>query len=304
MEMIRLPGYLEHEKKGIAKGFLIPKQLRAHGLKSTQLEFSDTSVLRIIRDYTREAGVRSLEREIGAIARKVARNVAEGKKSKVRVRNPSKYLGAPIYIEKELSGTDELGVATGLTWTEAGGEIIHIEVGIMKGKGELTLTGQLGDVMKESAQAALTFTRANARRFGIRPGFYKDLDIHIHVPEGAIPKDGPSAGITIASALVSILTGIPVKNDVAMTGEITLRGEVLPIGGLAEKMVAAQRAGVKRVIIPHKNERELKELPAFARRGLEVNLVESMYEVLEIALRRPPTPSYSAGVERGQLHTH
>lgn len=298
MEIIRLPGYLEHEKLKIAKGFLIPKQLKNHGLKPANLSFTDQSILKIIRNYTKEAGVRNLEREIGSIARKVAKAVAEGKKMGVKVRNPSKYLGAPKYLEKELSGVDKIGVATGLTWTEAGGEIIQIEAEMMKGKGELILTGQLGDIMKESAQAALTFARANAQRFGIAPDFYKDVDIHIHVPEGAIPKDGPSAGITMATALVSILIGIPVKKDVAMTGEITLRGEVLPIGGLAEKMVAAQRAGVKTVIIPEKNERELRELPPFTKRGLDIKLVKSMHQVLDIALSPESTSSFS--LERGE----
>ncbi len=304
METIRLPGYLEHEKVQIAKGFLIPKQLKAHGLKTVNLKFTNRSILKIIRDYTKEAGVRNLEREIGAIARKTARAVAEGKKGGVTVRSVAKYLGAPKYMEKELSGADEVGVATGLTWTEAGGEIIHIEVGIMKGKGNLILTGQLGDVMKESAQAALTFARGNARKFDVASDFYKDVDVHVHVPEGAIPKDGPSAGITMATALISVLTGIPVKKDVAMTGEITLRGEVLPIGGLAEKMVAAQRAGVETVIVPEKNERELKELPAFAKRGLNIILVRSVHQVLESALKRSPSSSFSTDVDRKELYTH
>jgi ATP-dependent Lon protease len=288
METIRLPGYLEYEKLKIAEGFLIPKQLRAHGLKSAHLRFTHRSIQKIIRNYTKEAGVRSLEREIGSIARKVARAVAEGKKQMVTVKSPTRYLGAPKFVEKELSGIDEVGVATGLTWTEAGGEIIQVEAGIMRGKGELILTGQLGEVMKESAQAALTFARANTRKFKVAPGFYRSVDIHVHVPEGAIPKDGPSAGITIATALVSTITGIPVKRDVAMTGEVTLRGEILPIGGLAEKMVAAQRAGIGTVIIPEKNGRELKELPAFTKRGLDVRLVKSMHQVLEIALKSQP----------------
>jgi len=303
MEIIRLPGYLEHEKLKIAKGFLIPKQLKAHGLTGSNLKFTDQCVFKIIRNYTREAGVRNLEREIGSVARKVARTVAEGEKTGVAVRSLTKYLGAPKFLEKELSGADQVGVATGLTWTEAGGEIIHIEVGMMKGKGELILTGQLGDVMKESAQAALTFTRANARKFGIAPDFYEDVDIHIHVPEGAIPKDGPSAGITMATALISTVTQIPVRRDVAMTGEITLRGEILPIGGLAEKMVAAQRAGVKTVLIPQKNERELKELPAFTKRGLDIRSVNSMHQVLEIALAAPLT-SLADGKRGKQLYAH
>jgi len=305
METIRLPGYLEHERVKIAEGFLIPKQLRAHGLKSANLRFTHRSIQKIIRNYTKEAGVRSLEREIGSIARKVARAVAEGKKQMVTIRSPAKYLGAPKFIEKELSGVDEVGVATGLTWTEAGGEIIHVEAGIMKGKGELILTGQLGDVMKESAQAALTFTRANTHKLKVAAGFYKSVDIHVHVPEGAIPKDGPSAGITIATALVSAITGIPVKRDVAMTGEVTLRGEVLPVGGLAEKMVAAQRAGIATVIIPEKNGRELKELPAFTKRGLNIRLVKSMHQVLEIALKSPPALTRGVGrVQHRSTVTH
>jgi len=288
MEVIRLPGYLEHEKLQIAKGFLIPKQLKSHGLRERNLKFTDEAIVSIIRNYTKEVGVRNLEREIAAISRKVARLVATKKKKGVTIKKSSleKYLGAPKFLGKELDEENEIGVATGLSWTELGGELIQLEVEIVKGKGELILTGQLGDIMKESAQAALTYARSRATSFGLPDDFSRKIDIHVHVPEGAIPKDGPSAGITIATAMLSALTKIPTFRNVAMSGEITLRGRVLPIGGLAEKLVAAQRAGVKTVIIPIKNEKDLKEIPTYAKKGLDIKLVKSMDEVLEITLTK------------------
>jgi ATP-dependent Lon protease len=294
MELLELPGYLGTEKLAIAKRFLVPKQLAACGLDEDALVLSDPVLEAIIAGYTREAGVRSLERQINALVRKVARKKAENEKlKKVRVsaRQIPGYLGPPRYLESPLEKKFRVGVANGLAWTEAGGDVMTIEVTTVAGKGGLDLTGKLGEVMRESGIAAMTYARKNAEAWGMNRWFYQDLDTHIHVPEGAIPKDGPSAGITMAVALVSALTGIPTRPDVAMTGEITLRGTVLPIGGLTEKVVAAKRAGVKTVIIPKANAKDLTEVPPEVKRSLEFVEVEHMNEVLAHALERPPAGS-------------
>jgi ATP-dependent Lon protease len=292
MEIIRLPGYLEFEKLGIAKGFLIPKQLKRHGLDSKTLNFSDGALVAIVRQYTREAGVRNLEREIATICRKVAKQVVSKKiKKPVKItqNNLATYLGPPRFLEWEVEAQDAVGSASGLAWTEAGGEILTVEVVLLQGKGHLILTGKLGEVMKESGEAALSYARSRMVPLGLKPNFYNKFDVHIHLPEGAIPKDGPSAGITIATALVSALTKRPVRHDVAMTGELTLRGLVLPVGGLNEKVIAAKRAGIKTVLLPRKNEKDIKEFPPEVKRGLDIKLVENMDQVLEFALT--PTAS-------------
>jgi len=286
MEVIRFPGYTKDEKIKIAQQFLVPKQIKENGLSADKLIMSKQALDFIIRDYTLEAGVRNLEREIANICRKVAKELASAKGKKV-VRigagNLHRYLGIPRY-RREKPGENEVGVATGLAWTELGGDTISIEVSIMKGKGSLTLTGKLGEVMKESAQAALSYVRSNADRLGLPEDFYKNKEIHIHVPEGAIPKDGPSAGITMAVALVSALTNRLVRKDVAMTGEITLRGRILSIGGFKEKVLAAHRAGIKTVIFPHENEKNLEEIPKEIKNKLKFLPVKNVDEVLTIAL--------------------
>ncbi len=289
MEVIEFPGYIEEEKVEIARRFLIPRQIEAHGLSEKPIHFPRKTIRRIIREYTFEAGVRNLEREIANICRKAARRLAEGKSYPRRIRpdHLERYLGPPRYLHGMVEETDQVGVATGVAWTEAGGELLAVEVTLMEGKGGLTLTGQLGEVMQESAQAALSYTRSRARKLGIDPATFDKVDIHIHVPEGGIPKDGPSAGITMATALISALTNRPVRRDVAMTGEITLRGRVLPVGGFKEKVLAAHRAGLKMLIIPKKNEKDLVEIPRRVRRELELVLVEHMDEVLQIALCEP-----------------
>ena len=287
MEIIRLPGYTEYEKVKIADGFLISKQIKANGLKPENVSFSGEGTLKIIHRYTREAGVRNLEREIARVCRKIAKEVVEKErdlKVKLTAVSVQKYLGPPQFSEPKIEEKNEVGVATGLAWTEAGGDIISIESTLMKGKGKLTLTGKLGEVMQESAQAALSYIRSRAKEFGIDDDFYRKMDIHIHIPEGAIPKDGPSAGITMATALVSSLTKLPVKKDVAMTGEITLRGKVLQIGGLKSKILAAHRVGIKTVIIPKENEKDLAEMPKNILRELRMVTVENMDQVLKIAL--------------------
>lgn len=288
MEVIEFPGYIEVEKLGIARQFLIPRQLEEHGLSERPLHFSDAALRTMIREYTYEAGVRNLEREIATVCRKITRRVAEGKAIPHLVTRAAlgKHLGPPRYLESKAEREDEIGVATGLAWTEAGGDLMTVEVVLMEeGKGGLTLTGQLGEVMQESAQAALSYARANAKALDISETGYEfdKLDIHVHVPEGAIPKDGPSAGITIASALISALSLRPVRHDVGMTGEITLRGRVLAIGGFKEKMMAACRAGLKIVIVPEENRRDLVEIPPKVRRDLEFVFVRRMEEVLETA---------------------
>lgn len=296
MEVLQLSGYTEEEKVEIAKRHLLPKQIKEHGLEEGDFTLSDGLLQEIIRSYTREAGVRNLERELAAIARKVARRLVGGAKPPVRVtrQNLHKYLGVPRYRYGTIEEKDRVGVATGLAWTEVGGDLLHIEVSVVNGKGELILTGKLGEVMQESAQAAVTYLRS--RPLGIAEDFHKKNDLHIHVPEGAIPKDGPSAGITMAVAVISALTNIPVRSDVAMTGEITLRGRVLPVGGLKEKILAAHRAGIKKVILPKENTRDMEEIPANIARKIHFVPVETMDEVLREALVRPVTVAQSGGL--------
>jgi len=287
MEVIKLNGYTEEDKLSIAQGFLVPKQLAANGFSGDDIVFSDSAVLEIVRRYTREAGVRNLERNIASVCRKIARDRQKRKSSKRYRLNDSvisRYLGVPKYRFGSAEEKDRIGLTTGLAWTEVGGELLQIETALMPGKGKLTVTGKLGDVMQESAQAALSYVRTRALRLGLLPDFYQKLDIHIHVPEGAIPKDGPSAGITMATSLVSALLRLPVRRDIAMTGEITLRGRVLPIGGLTEKLLAARRGNIKQVLIPRENERDLSEIPAKILKGLAIELVEHVDEVLEKAL--------------------
>src|SRR5437588_9021783 len=300
MEVLRLPGYTEQEKSVIAKRFLVPKQMESNGLKSANLSFTDDGIKSVIQQYTREAGVRNLEREISSICRKVTRAVVkDGPKNPVKVseENVVDYIGIPKYRSNRHESQNEVGFVTGLAWTEVGGEILATEATLMEGKGKLTLTGKLGDVMQESAQAAMSYVRSRAQMFGIPKDFYRRLDLHIHVPEGAIPKDGPSAGITMATSLVSALTQIPVRCDVAMTGEITLRGKVLPIGGVKEKLLAAHRAGIKTIILPKDNQKDLADIPANIRDEFTIHFVENMDEVLKIALTYPPTPIIDEAVE-------
>ncbi len=287
MEVLELSGYTEIEKLHIAKKFLIPKQLEEHGLSGDMLKISDNAVLSIVRNHTREAGLRNLEREIGTICRKRARQVAQGDKGKVTV-TPNKlvdFLGQRKFRHEVAERTDEIGVATGLAWTPAGGDVLFVESTLMPGKGNLILTGQLGDVMQESARAALSFARSKAASLGIEEDFYSKNDVHVHVPAGAIPKDGPSAGITMAVSLVSALSKRPVSKDIAMTGEITLRGKVLPVGGIKEKVLAANRAGIKKVMLPKDNENDLEEVPQHIRKGLDFILVEQIDEVLSGTLK-------------------
>jgi ATP-dependent Lon protease len=286
MEVIHFPGYTQDEKLHIAKRYLVPKQVAEHGLTPSRLVFTDGALREIVRRYTREAGVRNLERTIATICRQVARKVVEGRKGKTTVteRTLHKYLGPDKFTFGLAEKHDEVGVATGLVWTEVGGDVIFIEATSMAGSGTLSLTGQLGDVMRESAQAAVSYARSRAAHLGIDPDFNSKLDLHIHVPAAAIPKDGPSAGITMATAIVSVLTGRKVRRDLAMTGEITLRGKVLPIGGLKEKLLAAHRAGVTTVLIPKDNARELELIPSHVREALEIIPVEHMNEVLARAL--------------------
>ena len=286
MEVLQLSGYTNEEKLEIARKYLIPRQLEDTGISTKYLEISDEATLRIIAEYTKEAGLRNLEREIASICRKVARKVAEGKDELTRITraNIQSYLGAPKFLPETEQEQHEIGVGTGLAWTSTGGEILYVEASLSKGRGNLTLTGQLGEVMKESGQAAVSYARAHAKTLGIEADFYQKLDIHIHVPAGAIPKDGPSAGITMATALISALTKRRVNRDVAMTGEITLRGRVLPIGGLKEKSLAAVRAGIKTIIIPDRNEKDLDEIPKPLRRKLRWVVAKNMSDVLKVAL--------------------
>lgn len=287
MEVIHLPGYTEEEKFFIAQKFLIPRQIEENGLKQEHIQFTDGSIKKIINNYTMESGLRNLEREIATVCRKVARKIAEdGEKSfKITEENISQYLGPIRYFQEGVLKEDEVGVATGLAWTPYGGDILRVEATIMKGKGSLMLTGHLGDVMKESAQAALTYARSRAKDLKIAPDFFEKHDIHIHVPAGAIPKDGPSAGITMAIALISAIKQTPVFKDVAMTGEITLRGNVLPIGGLKQKLLAALRGGIKRVILPEKNRVDLEDIPDYVKNNLKLIFVEHMDSVLKETLK-------------------
>jgi ATP-dependent Lon protease len=286
MEVIEIPGYIEDEKLQIASRFLVPKQIAENGLAEHPLRFTDTALRRLIRQYTDEAGVRNLDREIGAICRKIARQVAGGDVSRRSVSGESveKYLGQARFHHNLAEERDEIGVATGVSWTPTGGDILTIESSLLEGKGNLVLTGQLGDVMKESGQAALSYARSRAKELGLPERFYEKLDVHVHVPAGGIPKDGPSAGITMATALISALTRRPAKREVAMTGEITLRGRVLPVGGIREKVLAAHRAGIKTFILPLRNQKDLSEVPGDVKRQLKFVQVDHMDDVLPIAL--------------------
>ena len=288
MEIITLPGYIIQEKLEIAKSFLIPRQVNENGLSKKLIKFTDNAILEIVNDYTREAGVRNLERSIGSICRKVARKVAEGRKtlSIINKGNVKEFLGPAKYYSEIAERTGGVGIATGLAWTRAGGEILFVEATKMHGKKCLTLTGQMGDVMQESAEAALSYIRSNAKKFGIDGNFYDKYDIHIHIPEGAIPKDGPSAGITMSVALASLLTEKPVKPDVAMTGEITLRGKILPIGGVKEKVMAAKRAGIKEIILPEKNRSNLEEISDKVKRGIKFVFIDCIDDAIQEALER------------------
>jgi ATP-dependent Lon protease len=310
MEVLRLHGYTELEKVEIAKQFLVRKQREATGLTEQQIQFTEDGIKEIIRSYTREAGVRNLEREIGNVCRKVARKVVKDKAYTLTVNalTVAEFLGVAKFRDTLAHEKSEVGLVTGLAWTEVGGSILSTEVAIVEGKGKLTITGQLGEVMQESAQAAMSYVRSRAARLGVPKDFYRNVDIHIHVPEGAIPKDGPSAGITMATAISSALSKIPVRRDIAMTGEITLRGKVLPIGGLKEKLLAALRAGITEAIIPKENEKDLAEVPENIRNNMKVHPVENMDQVLKIALEQPlpevteeavqPIPTSSESISR------
>jgi ATP-dependent Lon protease len=286
MEIISLTGYTEEEKVEIAKRHLIPKQTAEHGLKKSQIQFTDDGIRAIINLYTQEAGLRNLEREIASVCRKVAKQVAIGEKKvrKIHTDNLDKFLGRPRVFQDELLKRDQIGVATGLAWTPVGGDILFIEATAMRGRGGLTLTGQLGDVMKESAQAALSYARSHAKEFGIQEDFFARHDIHVHVPEGAIPKDGPSAGVTMATAMLSLLTGKAVHRKIAMTGEITLRGEVLPVGGIKEKVLAARRAKIDTVILPSLNKRDLEDVNETIRKEMQFIFVDDVKSVFKAAL--------------------
>jgi ATP-dependent Lon protease len=303
MEVIQLSGYTEEEKFFITKKYLIPKQINENGLgekdRSRLIEFTDEGIRTVISQYTREAGLRNLERNVATLCRKTARLIAEGKATATVIDQQQvyKFLGPAPYIREEEQERDEVGIATGLAWTAVGGEILYVETNTMKGKGGITLTGQLGDVMKESAQAALGLIRSRAEDFGISEEVFEKQDIHVHFPAGAVPKDGPSAGITMATAIISRLTGIPIRKEVAMTGEITLTGRVLPIGGLKEKALAAMRHGITTIIIPDKNKKDLEDIPEEFRETLKFIPVKTIDEVLLVALsgkvggrkERPPT---------------
>lgn len=297
MELIYLSGYTEEEKVRIGTNYLLPKQLKEHGLKPEQIALSENVFRKIIREYTREAGVRNLEREIAAICRKAARQIVKDKQKKVKVtvQNLEQYLGIPRYRYGVAEKDSQVGVATGLAWTESGGDVMAIEVALLRGKGQLTMTGKLGEVMKESAQASFSYVRSKATELGIDEKFHENYDIHIHVPEGAIPKDGPSAGITMATALASALSNRRVRPDLAMTGEITLRGRVLPVGGIKEKVLAAHRAGIKTILLPRDNKKDLEEIPVNVKRKLQFVLVEHMDEVLARALEETGTNENQVG---------
>jgi len=291
METIIIPGYTEYEKLQIAQLFLLPKQLNNHGFKKSDIEISEKAMKKIIKEYTHEAGVRGLEKEIASICRKVALSLVYSKNNKrvrITLKNLENYLGIPKYKIDKIEKEDAIGLATGLAWTEIGGEVLSVETIVMPGKGKLTLTGQLGDVMQESGKAALTYARSRAAKFKINNKFYENCDIHVHIPDGAIPKDGPSAGITMATSLISSLTEIPIRKDVAMTGEITLRGRVLPVGGLKEKILAAYQSGIKTIIIPQDNIKNLEDLPNDIRKRLKIIMVNNLDEVLKTALTRSP----------------
>ena len=318
MEIIRIPGYTEDEKVEIARRHLIPKQMTAHGIRKTEWSISEDAIRDLIRHFTREAGVRNLEREIANLTRKAIKDILMKKTERVAVtrRNLEKYAGVRRFRFGEVEGEDLVGITTGLAWTEVGGELLTIEAVTLPGKGRVTATGKLGDVMKELVQAAESFVKSRSHAFGIRPSVFEKRDIHVHVPEGATPKDGPSAGVAMVTSIVSVLTGIPVKSDIAMTGEITLRGRVLPIGGLKEKLLAALRGGLKTVLIPQDNEKDLAEIPDNVKRGLKIIPVRTVDELLGNALAAPLTPvAWSedgepppvipgSGEERSGLVTH
>ena len=289
MEVIELSGYTEEEKLEISRRHLVPKQIDENGLTADHISFEDDAITKIVQDYTREAGLRNVEREIGNVCRKIARAVTEGHEGLTNI-TPEKvreYLGPERFYAEVAERTAEPGVVTGLAYTPNGGDILFIESTRMRGKKGLTLTGSLGDVMKESAQTALSLIRSRAESLGIEPDFFENSDIHVHVPAGAIPKDGPSAGVTIATSLASLLTNRPVRPDVAMTGEITLRGTVLPIGGVKEKVLAARRAGIKTVLLPHRNQKDIEDVPESVRAEMELLFVEKLEDVLAIALEEP-----------------
>src|SRR6202035_1056449 len=299
MEVLRLHGYTEQEKVEIAKQFLVKKQMAQAGLTDKNVKFSDEAISGLIRSYTREAGVRNLEREIGNVCRKIARKVVkEGAEYNIAIAqdNVNDYLGVIKFRDTLAHERSEVGLVTGLAWTEVGGSILSTEATVVDGKGKLTLTGKLGDVMQESAQAAMSYVRSRSNLLGLPRDFYRNIDIHVHVPEGAIPKDGPSAGITICTSIVSALTKNPVRRDVTMTGEITLRGKVLPIGGVKEKLLAAHRMGLRTVLLPKDNEKDLAEIPPEILSSLTMHFVETMDEVLQIALERPTVPLDHAAV--------
>jgi ATP-dependent Lon protease len=318
MEIIRIPGYTEDEKVEIAKRHLIPKIVGAHGLSAGEWSIDDDALRGVIRYYTREAGVRNLERELANLARKAVKEIVSGKAKTIALTAVSyeTYAGIRKFRYGEMEGEDQVGVVTGLAWTEVGGETLTIESVMVPGKGRFQATGKLGDVMKESIDAARSYARSRAITFGIKPPLFDKRDIHVHVPEGATPKDGPSAGIAMATSIISVLTGIPVRRDVAMTGELTLRGRVLPIGGLKEKLLAALRTGLTTVVIPSENEKDLADIPDNVKNGLEIIPVANMEEVLKIALVRQPTPieweepadvdtpPVSAGSDENQVVTH
>jgi ATP-dependent Lon protease len=292
MEIIRLEGYTEDEKVEIAKRHLIPKQMDAHGLKPEELTYSDDALRAIIRHYTRESGVRTLERELAKVARKSLRQILESKAEKVELtaENVGDFLGVRKFRYGMGEEEDQIGAVTGLAWTEVGGELLTIEAVTVPGKGQIKTTGKLGEVMQESIQAAMSFVKARAPAYGVKPSIFARKDIHVHLPEGAVPKDGPSAGIGMVTAIISTLTGIPVRRDVAMTGEVTLRGRVLPIGGLKEKLLAALRGGIRTVLIPAENEKDISELPASVKEGLEIVPVSHVDEVLARALAESVQP--------------
>jgi len=305
MEVIRIPGYTEEEKVNIAERYLIPKQLKANGLKATELVITEAAVRDIVRYYTRESGVRNLERELAKISRKVVKELAlagpkaakKGAKApralQITSKNLDKYLGVQKFDFGRVEAESEVGLVTGLAWTEVGGDLLQIEASLLPGKGQLILTGQLGDVMQESVKAAYSVVRARSERLGLDAEFHQKFDTHVHVPEGATPKDGPSAGIAMVTALVSVLSGVPVRADVAMTGEITLRGRVLPIGGLKEKLLAALRGGIKTVLIPEENRKDLADIPKNVTQGIEIIPVKWIDQVLDVALVQPLTPQGS-----------
>jgi ATP-dependent Lon protease len=290
MEIIRIPGYTEDEKVEIAKRHLIPKEMKAHGLKDDEWKITDAGLRDLIRYHTREAGVRNLEREIANLTRKAVKEIVSQKAKSVEVTqaNVDSYAGVRKFRYGEVEGEDQVGVVTGLAWTEVGGETLTIESVMLPGKGRFQATGKLGDVMKESIDAARSYVRSKATSFGIKPPLFDKIDIHVHVPEGATPKDGPSAGLAMATSIISVITGIPVRRDVAMTGEVTLRGRALPIGGLKEKLLAALRAGITTVVIPQENEKDLAEVPDNVKTGLKIIPVSTVGEVLKVALVRQP----------------